>query len=221
MATRKFCFVCGKSTDKLIEGYCEECRGEKENLIEMPKKFELTVCSRCNRVKFNNRWHDSSVEDVLNKKIKTKGRITKFEIERDGKFYYAIVKGYPEGSTKLREEKERIPVHINKIVCSQCIRKWGGYYEAIVQIRGKYTRPMLDLVEEIVERSKGKDEKAFISKISRVKGGFDYYLGSKKIAMKIASEMKKEYDAEIKKSYELVTQKEGKDVYRNIYSVRI
>ena len=221
MATRKFCFVCGKATEKLIEGYCEECRGEKEPLIVMPKKFELIVCSKCGRVKHNNRWQDTSVEEVLNKKTKTNGRITKFDVVQEGKFYYAHVKGYPKGSSKLREEKERIPVHINKIVCPKCNMRWGGYYEAIVQIRGDYDSKVIKMVEEIVARSDGKDEKAFISKVEKVRGGVDYYLGSKKIASRIADELKKEFGAEIKKSYELVTQKEGKDVYRNIFSVRI
>lgn len=221
MATRKFCFVCGKATEKLIEGYCEECRNEDTTLLEMPKKFELIVCSRCNRVKYLNTWQDIPIEEVLNKKVKTVGRITTFDIINEVKFYYAHAKGYPKGSTKLREEKERIPVHINKIVCPKCNMRWGGYYEAIVQVRGNYTKEALKIAEEIVGRSEGKDEKAFITKIEKVKGGVDYYLGSKRIATKIADELKKRFNADIKKSFELVTQREGKDVHRNIISVRI
>jgi nonsense-mediated mRNA decay protein 3 len=221
MVTRKFCFICGKVTDDLVEGRCIDCRGEDKFLIVVPKKFELVVCSRCSRVKDNNRWQDISVEEVLNKKVKTNGRITNFEIIQEGKFYYADAKGYPEGSTKLKEEKERIPVHINKLVCSKCNMRWGGYYEAIIQIRGNYTQKAIAITEGIVARLEGKDEKAFISKIVKVRGGVDYYLGSKRIATKIADELKKEFDAEIKRSFELVTQREGKDVHRNIISVRI
>ena len=85
--------------------------------------------------------------------------------------------------------------------------------KAIIQLRGNYTSAAIDILEEIVARSEGKDEKAFISKIEKVRGGVDYYLGSKRLATQIADTLKKKFNAELKKSYELVTQKEGKDVH--------
>ena len=54
----KFCFLCGKKTEKLIEGYCEECYNKEFKLIEAPKEISFIICSRCNRIKYKNKWKD-------------------------------------------------------------------------------------------------------------------------------------------------------------------
>jgi nonsense-mediated mRNA decay protein 3 len=162
-----------------------------------------------------------TVEDVLNKKIKAKGKLLKFEIQPEGKKFFVYAKGYPKGSRKLKEERVLMPAHVNRIVCPNCSRRYCGYYEAIIQIRGNYDESVLKFVEDSVDEVTDKFEKGFITKVEKVVGGFDYYLGSKNLACKIAEQMKKKFNAEIKKSYKLVTEKDGQEIYRTNISVRI
>lgn len=222
MATRKFCFVCGNSAGKNIDGYCEDCYAKKEPLVEVPdKKFELIACSKCKKINVKSVWQTVAVEDILEKKVKPKGRLLKLEIQPEGKKFFVYAKGYPHGSKKLKEERVLMPAHINRIVCPNCSRRFCGYYEAIIQIRGDFEDNVLLFIEDSVEEVTANYDKGFITKVERVVGGFDYYMGSKNLACKISENIKKKFNAEIKKSYKLVTEIDGQEIYRTIISVRI
>lgn len=210
----KFCFLCGKRTEKLIKGYCEECYKQKFQLIKIPEEISITTCSKCNRIKEKNKWRDIEIDEVLRGKIKVLGKNVKIKIEKnDNAKIYA--KGLLEGSKSLKEEVHEVKIKTKKETCSECSRKIGRYYEAIVQIRGNLTNDDVDSIDDITLMKKG------FYRLEEVKGGYDFFVSSKSLATRITEMLRKRYKTEIKKSYQLATKKEGKDIYRYIVLVRI
>jgi len=209
----KFCFICGKRTDNLIEGYCEECYKNKFKLIEVPEA-SFTVCPRCNFIKYRNNWKDIEIEELIKQEIKPLGEIVEIKIQKNDKIHISV-KGFLKNSKKIKKEIYDIPLKLNKILCTQCIKKSSGYYEAILQLRGNVTDDIIDL---IYNQATIQNE---FYRLEKVKNGFDLYMGNKSFANKATELIKRRFKANIKKSFKVVTKKEGKNIYRNIVLVDI
>lgn len=209
----KFCFVCGKKTDKLIEGYCEECYNKKFNLIDVPDEVVIKCCSKCGKIKSGIAWKDVKIPDVMKNKIKIMGKDVSIKIDVDGKITVKA-KGFLEGSKKQKQEQHEVKLKMNKITCPDCSRRLGGYYEAIIQIRGDVEKA-LNYIDDELAKEKG------VYKIERDEKGADIYLDNTHLANKFCNMLKKRFNAKVRKSYRLVTRKEGKDIYRSSFVVRI
>ena len=218
----KFCFICGKKTDDLVDGLCEECHAANQELVKLPDKIEIIVCPRCNRMTIGNKQADLDLAKFLRYKAKKRGKIVHFTVsEGKNKRYKIKVMGYPRGMAKMKEEHHEIGIHFNKRMCMDCAKASGGYYEAIIQLRFKEEKSRLkqwDVVEEIKEMVRMQDTYAFIEE---KKEGVNFKVGRKRAAKKITEQIRRRHDAEIKYTRKLITKKDGKDVFRDTYSVRI
>jgi len=210
----KFCFICGKKTENLINGYCEECYNKKFQLIKVPEEINVTICNKCNKIKEKNIWKDIEIDEFLRNKIKVLGKDVKLKIEEND-VLKVYAKGFLEGSENLKQEVHEVKLKIKKEVCLECSRKYSDYYEALIQIRGSLTNDDINSIDDIILIRKG------FYRIKEVKDGYDFFISNKFLAEKITEFLKKKYKAEIKKSYKLVTSKQGKNIYRNIILVRI
>jgi len=210
----KFCFLCGKKNENLIDGYCEECYKKKFKLIKVPEEIAVTICSRCNKINEKNKWKEVEIEEILKGKIKILGKNVriKFEKNDDVKVH---AKGFLEGSKDAKEEVHEVKIKARKRLCPDCFKKSGKYYESTIQIRGSLTNDDMDSVDDIVL------ERGGFYRLEEVKGGYDFYVSSKSLARKIAEFFRKKYKVEIKKSFKLFTRKEGKDIYRDTILLRI
>jgi nonsense-mediated mRNA decay protein 3 len=209
----KFCFLCGKKTEDLIEGYCQECYNKEFNLIDVPKEITFTVCSKCGRIRHRNKWQDIGVEDLLKDKVKIKGNKVSLRIKVNDNMH-VVARGYLKGSKKVKEEEHIVYLKPIKKVCQDCSRRTGGYVEAIVQLRGKSAKAM-DFIEDQMIR----ENQTF--RVENVKNGLDIYLADKNFADRMTNRLKKKFNAKIKKNYKLVTRKKGKNIYRSVILVRI
>ena len=222
MSKGRFCFVCGKMTDDLVDGMCRDCFGERQDIVVFPKKIEITRCSKCNMVKIGNRWVKWEPRLIL-KKAKVKGKVMEVRVRENRKWHIEIG-GYPRGSDKTKMEEHDVNVHFNVVTCPVCGKGLSGYYEAVIQVRWKSdsSRTRFNEVNELVaeELHSMKERMAFF-RVKQRKEGTDFLVGSKKAAKKVVQKLKEKYNADVKESHKLVTKKEGRDLYRNIYSVRI
>ncbi|MFH1473312.1 MAG: 60S ribosomal export protein NMD3 [Candidatus Aenigmatarchaeota archaeon] len=210
----KFCFLCGKNTEELVEGYCEDCYNKEFNLIEVPEKMTFTVCKRCDRIKHRNNWEEIEVGELLRDKIKIMGKNVSIKINKND-VLHVIAKGYLKGSKKIKEKEEHvIALKPIKKVCIDCSRRSGGYFEAVIQLRGNTAEAMNFIDDQII-----RENKTF--RVEELKNGMDIYLADNNFADRVANELKKKFDAEVKKNYKLVTRKKGKDIYRSSILVRI
>jgi len=168
---RKFCFVCGKKTEELEEGYCEECRPEPK--IKKKKKKVYFYCTKCERTKSGRLWKRI---DIKNLKIKKK-------------------------------------------VCEVCSRKFGDYYEAVIQLRGDCGLRHVDFITRRLKQMSKKDRMSFYF-VKDDKMGFDIRIGSKKAARKVVRELREKYGCTLKKSFEIHGRKKGKELTRDFISCR-
>ena len=210
----KFCFLCGKKTENLINGYCEECYKKKFQLIEVPEEITVAVCKKCNKIKEKNVWKDIEIEKILRDKIKILGKNVRIKIEEnDNLKIYA--KGLLKGSKGLKEEIHEVKVKIKKENCPDCSKKSGKYYESVIQVRGCLTNDDINSIDDIVLARGG------FYRVEEVKGGYDFFISSKSLAKKITEFLRKKYKTKVKKSFKLVTKQEGKDIYRDTALVRV
>ena len=213
MISMKFCFVCGKKTDDLVKGYCEECYNKEFNLVEVPKELSFVVCSKCGRIKYKNKMEDINVDEILRDKVKILGRDVNLRIKVNEDMR-VVARGFLKGAKKPKEEEYVIRLKPKTIVCRDCSRRTGNYVEAIIQLRGR-TEKAMDLIEDRII----KENQTF--KVEKVKNGLDISLADKNFANRLTTELKKKFKALIKKNYKLVTRKKGKDIYRSVILVKI
>ena len=229
---RKFCPRCAKEIDELFGGLCRECYLETVKFVEVPQSISLLVC-RCGRSNEKKKWvQNVSVEEMIE-------RIVTLNVKKDRKTMIKV-----EYEPFVLNGKTRVPVTIccervvdgNVIVkhamtelvlvprtCDVCSRVSGGYYEAIIQIRGvKYKQEqLLGLVERIVNRYKDTDKFSFITQVQNSKAGIDVYLGSSKIAGKIEQESKRIYKVTSKITHSVCGVKDGRELNRITILLRI
>jgi len=119
-------------------------------------------------------------------------------------------------------------VYLKRGVCEKCSRIAGKYYESILQVRGegiKLDRSTMEtvrrMVEDEIERTGKKDRSSFISDVKDMHSGMDFYLGRIADGRNIAKTLSVRFGGKITESSSLVGRREGKDVYRVTYLVRI
>jgi len=190
MLLRRFCYKCGRETEELTNGLCKECYEEEFKEVEV----DLHICGKCGRIKEGKLWRSISVEEFLKSRLNAK--------EVDVENLIAV---------KKSGEKVRIKLNVLKETCTQCGKISGGYYEAVVQLRG--------FDEGEIERIKSFIPDYFFEKAC--KEGIDLYFLRKRVAEKVARKIKRVFkNVTVKKTCELVTVKDGQRVYRNYLSVR-
>ncbi|MBI4415471.1 MAG: hypothetical protein HY557_00630, partial [Euryarchaeota archaeon] len=122
-------------------------------------------------------------------------------------------------------ESFRTRVRIQKGVCPTCSRQRGKYFVGTVQLRADGR----DLAEEEVRRAETiasrlearRGEEEFVSETEAVRGGVDVKVSTNQFAKKLAQEFAKKFGGTLGSSATLHTQREGKDMYRATYVVRI
>lgn len=215
---KKFCPKCGKETDYLLNGLCENCFKEKFEFIEVPEKIKITICKNCGRINGIDP-KKQSIKDVVRKKIKIHGKIEKLSINETkkigNKIYVDINAIKKIGNTRKKESKKTV-ILIKKRLCDYCGKVRGGYYEAVIQLRSEDNRKIINGLENINKIIRNK--KGFLTKIEKRSNGIDIYLTPKSLIDKIVKNIN---HIETKKSYSLVTIKEGKDLYRTTVLLRL
>ncbi len=191
------CVVCGKR-EAVIGGLCAECYIDKHGLVKLPRKIVLVVCPVCGRVKAG-KW-DRRPESYIKSLVKG-AEVEGIEIRED-KVVLDLRVSVEGRSVIIRRE---IPVEWKKELCPRCSRMYGGYYEGILQIRGENVKEILRRAEEVL----GED----IVREEEVKGGVDLRIFSRKKLRSFGRQMKKE-GRDVKESWKLVGEKDGRKVYR-------
>lgn len=209
-----FCVECGKE-GKTFGGLCLDCYIKRHNFFVIPSAVEITFCKECDAYRIAGEWKRGNLWKDIEEYIKQhiKADIPYECWMDDGKI---ICEGSFEGK-RIRIEKD-VGIKEKYRLCPQCSLRKGGYFEAVIQVRGKIDSERE--VDEIVKRHVN-EKKSFISKKEKVRGGIDYYIGNKKAARKAAQEIKDSLKGELTVSSSLVGMKDGKRIYRDTYSIRV
>ena len=232
-----FCVECGKEGD-LIGPLCPECHSKKHVKVSLPEHIDITVCGHCSAFLIGGAWKETdSVREAaeeatrlalsLPKDVSLEGLTVQLE-ERDEHTYEARVAVSVTSHGHPFERDATTTIRLKHGSCKECSKQMGSYYEAILQIRGD--RQSLDevtearvrqMVEARVDALRAESRASFVTKVERVRGGLDYYLGASRAGRLIARELQEAFCAEYKESSSLWGQREGKDVYRVTFLVRL
>jgi nonsense-mediated mRNA decay protein 3 len=197
-----FCPECGSTDKKMVGDVCIDCFLKDFQMIELPKRIEVQICSHCNSKLEEGKWSEEFIPEeeiiyrALERNIKiadeVSNEIVNLEIDQMkgtiAECYVEII-GEVEG-TEIEETKET-EVKILKTVCPTCSKVQSGYYEAVIQFRADNREIKTEeyaKADEIVERTLVKQSKrdklAYCPQIAKLKEGYDYYIGSLKSGRK-------------------------------------
>jgi len=233
------CPRCGKECYRLFNSVCKDCFFETFKLIELPHVLHVRICSACGAHFHRSRWEDvGNVEDVVLKAVENAlfihneaGDVDVYLEPREITPYIYQVRA--EVDAVVREEpvhaEAETEIRIQRTACDMCSRESGGYFEAIIQIRAAGRFPTEDenkrcmaIAREAMDsmRKKG-DRLAFISEVLEQKEGVDLYMGSMNASRQVCRLITSELGGSFSESPTLVGMKDGKNVYRVTFSVRL
>jgi len=219
------CIVCGKEIKK--GNLCRECLLKRHELFTI-KKFEVILCN-CGSVLVQpttpdprnyhkrGRWKrfpsiEKALRYLINSNIKSEHELSSLDIETEVLSDRVVFKliGYGRIKGYKKVESKRFEARLKRTLCTECAKKAGGYYEAVLQIRANKKDEIMKVVEKYGDA---------VSRVKEVRGGIDVFFVKKNVAKKV-SRVLRAMGYEIKTSYKLIGVKEGKKIYREYYSVK-
>lgn len=210
-----FCVECGREAEKTFDGLCVRCYIKSKNFFFLPTPIKIARCQHCGRYKKKNRWIDYDPSKIIRDSVQIDEELENplIKIESSNDLFLAKCQGFVMGIPV--EETHSTEIMVEKEVCDRCSKIKGGYFEAILQVRAANR----DLSNGEIERVNEIIKKAV--KIEEINGGMDYYIEDKNQAESLAKLLKKEFCCKMKKSASLTGRKDGRNVYRMTYLVRI
>jgi nonsense-mediated mRNA decay protein 3 len=229
----KFCPKCGKQTEEFFDSLCEDCFRDRITLLE-PEHLEvsLSVCTHCGGY-FKGKEQTSIeavVEEFVKKEIRKKHGygcgvlITglRTEIGGEERRPHVFLTAKAEINGLEIEKNVEVAVSLKRETCERCSRIAGGYYAGIVQVRAEERIPTdkeLAQAEEIAYLS--LDEEDFVSKVQMLKEGLDIYVSSMECGRRISRGIVKKLGGGFSESRKLFGRKDGREIYRVSFSVRL
>ncbi len=204
-----FCVACGKEAK--IGNLCEDCFTDKKRIFSL-EDFRFEICSSCGSF-FDKSWQysrpvDEIIDLMIARRMERLGKIRSVNVEkkRVGNTMLTTVTciGNIPPASKIKTEKRTIRIKMINMKCDNCTKVLGGYYEAVIQLRGKDAKKLAEKINSGV--------------LKETKDGYDIKFVKKSDAKRIAKSLEKNYS--VKKSFTFVTEKKGKKLYRNYYAVR-
>ncbi len=236
-----FCVECGSTEKKMVGDICIDCFLKDFQMIEIPNRVEVQICSHCNSKLDQGKWSEENIPEeeiiyrALERNIKiadeVENEIINLEIDQmKGTLAECYVEVVGEVYGQTIEETHDCEVKIQKTVCPTCSKLQAGYYESVIQFRAdkreikseEYAKAD-EIVERTLIRQSKSDKLAYCPQIAKLKEGYDYYIGSLKSGRKVADALKEEFGGVIKESPRLISEDKstGKGLYRIWISVRI
>ncbi len=204
------CPKCGRNSQEVefIESFCNDCYPVN---IKCPKKMELKFCKICDRMFLKGEWIPFNESRIaLHVISKCKGEFE--EGTYDLKEKEAVFK-IRKDDAELTVSKH-IPFEMILATCQNCSRLSGGYFEALVQLRGKTSA--VERYKRLFEKKLSR--KTFISREKEQKNGWDLYVGDSKVVLNLVSELG--LDAKITTTLAGVKEN-GKKAYRTTFAIRL
>lgn len=236
-----FCPRCGSEDEELYEGICRSCFVKEANIINIPRNLEITICAHCNSLLKGIKWEDSELSEeelvtsIVMENYETLQYVQNLQLSVEiitirGSNYECIVHATGTVLGTPVKEEHRINVKIKNGACPDCSKYASGYFESVIQIRADKRFPSpeeLQTIDHIMRVKTSalsvKNRMAYVSDVSTIKEGVDYYIGSYKAARKLASAVKDVMGGVVQESPRLVgrDKSKGKDLYRIWISIRL
>ncbi len=230
------CIVCG-GREAVADGLCEECLRERVAPFRVDPYMDITVCPHCGAVRERRAWLPvddlmAHLESFVRRHVEVSCTLDKLEIEvtlgREERrvFPVTVVATGMYRGVRITSELHST-LRLKSEACPTCSRYFGNYFEAILQLRaeGSFREGELEDIKrevyDLAARIREGNRKFFITKDGEMHGGWDFYLSDKHEAKKIARYLGEKYGADVGESPQIGGRRDGQDVYRVTYSVRL
>lgn len=237
--TSTICPKCGNDTPVLLDGVCRDCFFENFVLAQLPQVIHTRICATCGARFTRGRWTDENdIESVVLKTVED--NLSIHEAAEDVEVCINPRQLTPhmykvEVEVVATVQKETVTSELSSEIriiresCEMCSRMSGGYFEGILQIRATDRIPTeieietcLRIVDMTIDRMRAKgDRLAFITDTIRSKEGLDLYIGSVNSGRHICKAITEEIGGTFSESPSLFGQKDGKEIYRITFSMRL
>ena len=228
----------------MIQGLCQRCFVEENRLLQAPAELEVTICRRCGAYMLGKRWYQAGEGDAVvnaaratvlsairvahlspaGMKLLCPKEAPEVELSVEPKPKEGVIEVRAKG--KIHElqaepqvEEARIKFEVKRMTCDVCSLKSAHHHEAILQVRGEFTKEkrseiMAALVRLVGDESK-RERAAFISDVEERKEGLDFYVNPASLARQMAALLRSEFGAKIEESAKLIGQtREGRQKFR-------
>jgi nonsense-mediated mRNA decay protein 3 len=233
-----FCVECGREDEALIGSLCRDCFSKKHVWVTLPDHVDVILCAHCSSMLSDDRWVDvGSVKEAAEAAIRSAFKVPKDAIcsnmrvsltEKDERNLDAQVKIAVMAQGVEVERELGTIVRLKRGSCTECSKQKGNYYESLLQVRGgdrsmdpEVERSIDVRVRDRVAGMRKNSRGVFISKIEHVKGGIDFFFGSTHAARTIARELQDSMCADFKESSSLWGRRDGEEIYRMTFLVRL
>ncbi len=206
----KVCPKCGAHSDntQFVGPLCINCFNPE---IKLPTKIKINIGKVTNKIKHRNKWIENSMENI-NKIIASyvKGNFETVEYNLDSQ-ELTITIDVNETAIVL---KRHLVVQLKPILEEHIAKIRGGYFEGIIQIRGKHSKiPYWS--KKLIYALEYKD--VSVSKVDDLKEGIDLYITDKKAVPSVLHKM----NLKFLRTKSLYGVKDGHRVYRDTFLVRV
>lgn len=235
-----FCVECGRTCEDTRGGLCPDCRVRNVTVAAVPPIIDLTVCAHCASLDEGPRWRDAPDDLTLLAGDRAEAALVVAPEVSSLKVLRTVKPRDPRNfdvdlAVSGRVLDAPVAAHVATLVrvkratCPRCSRIHGGYYEAVVQVRAE-GRPLRDVERTLVRRRAAEvikrlvstgDRDAFIMKDIDEHGGIDLYLGTSASGRALAKTLADEMGATVKESSTLVGRRDGRDMYRVTFGLRL
>lgn len=232
-----FCVKCGRE-GKTYAALCRECFLRSHRFTSVPEFLDLNVCAHCDDHLVGKRWRRyedeaGAVRDFArdNVQVRYDGKLLDLDVEvqrMDEKHYQVHLVACLNYDDLEVEEEMETTVRLHRNVCPKCNKIHGNYYEAIVQVRPSGQRFSDEEREAVLSRALAfisgaaqESREAFLAKVASTHGGFDLCVSTIALGKALSRDLVSAYGAEFKESSSLQGQKDGRNIYRVTYLVRL
>ncbi len=237
--TTLFCPKCGKDTDNFYDNVCGQCFIGDKKLLECLAVLSARLCPTCGSVFKRGKWslkedESETIIDCVKNALKLEKHLRNIELtlspkQLDYSRYNVHIDAKAEIKGAAITASRDTEVRISWETCDTCSRISGGYFEGIVQIRADRRIPTKEelprcrsIADDVAARAQEKgDRLAFIAKTEELDEGADLYVGSIKLGKQICRAIIDVFGGKFTESHKLVGQKNGEDLYRITFALRL
>ncbi len=236
----EFCVVCGRTGQPLVDGLCADCAAQRVELLRAPGRARVTLCPTCGARKVGAHWERAGASRLLTGTdlnpfllIHPEVAVRSVRWEETGA---NALEYHFRGTASVRfrgtERTVELPlsVKVDHHTCPECSRRSGHYYTAVLQLRSaldgprERSGPMHERLErawaKLLEEAR-EDWRQAVSWRETRPEGWDYFIVDTLAARALARLAHQRLGASIKESATLVGRKDGVEVYRVTFCLRL
>lgn len=237
---REFCVRCGRTGLPVEEGVCADCFAEHRVLVGVVDHPRVVLCPTCGARMVGSHWERAGAplqltpEDLL-PLLRPGDEVGIRSVAWEESGLNPLVRQVrAEARIGVRGIERTVttefPVQIEHRSCPECSRRAGHYFTARIQLRGPEGRSAVPWREERARlhaiwdrqaKESRADWRRSMSWEEELPEGYDFFFTDTVHARAMARWLRRRLDATLTESPSLYGRKDGQDLYRVTFCLRI